>query len=444
MKRSHKLLGAFFGAALLAACGSSSSLSSSTPVVPQTAPLSAAPGLPQPLGLESASDRYRSHRATKSVQTFTVLYRFRGGKDGASPAADLIDVGGTLYGTTRGGGHLNQHYCYVYAYNGCGTVFALSLSGEQRVLYRFNGNPDGAIPYSALINVNGSLYGTTLSGGVYDSDFTGGTVYKITTSGKETVLLSFGGQDGGSYPIAGLTNLNGTLYGTTQGFWSSGCLGYCQGTVYKTTTSGKESLLYTFPPYSKYSQPDSPYPNADLTNVHGTLYSTAGNGSAYGGGEVYKITTSGKETQLYSFGATPTDGDYPYGGLINVNGTLYGTTEYGGEYGAGTIFKITPSGAYSQLYSFGRTPTDGKYPTGGLINVNGTLYGTTQKGGSNGSGTIFAFLKKSGQELVIYSFTGGRDGGGPEAGLINIGGTLYGTTAAGGVNNNGTVFSLSL
>jgi uncharacterized repeat protein (TIGR03803 family) len=151
---------------------------------------------------------------------------------------------------------------------------------------------------------------------------------------------------------------------------------------------------------------------------------------------------SGKETVLHTVDGSSGDGYAPYAGLINVNGTLYGTTVQGGAYctlGCGTVFSITTSGTETVLHSFG--PGDGEYPYAGLIDVNGTLYGTTLEGGA-GAGTIFS-ITPSGTEKVLYGFAGEPNGFEPYAGLINVKGTLYGTTAAGGVDGDGTVFSLS-
>ncbi|HTA55822.1 MAG TPA: choice-of-anchor tandem repeat GloVer-containing protein, partial [Candidatus Acidoferrales bacterium] len=162
---------------------------------------------------------------------------------------------------------------------------------------------------------------------------------------------------------------------------------------------------------------------------------------------------SGAEATIYSFGAPSHTGDglTPYGGLTNVSGVLYGTTEYGGaggycpsSGGCGTVFRVTTSGAETLLHSFGSTPEDGQNPyLESLINVNGKLYGTTSSGGAHGHGTIFR-ITKSGAETVLYSFGGGSgDGAYPFSGLVKVNGTLYGTTYRGGAHGFGTFFSLS-
>jgi uncharacterized repeat protein (TIGR03803 family) len=234
-----------------------------------------------------------------------------------------------------------------------------------------------------LTEVNGTLYGTTSAGGPG-----GGTVYSITTSGTETVLHTFGRGDG-LRPLAGLLNVKGTLYGTTVAGGKTGC--YDQrgcGTVFSVTTSGKESVLYSFTGTSG----DGANPNARLINVKGKLYGTTPLGGTYTRGTVFSIGATGTEQVLHNFGSG-SDGASPEAGLINVKGKLYGTTEAGGTNNHGTVFAITTSGAETVLHSFGGPPNDGAFPVAGLLNVNGTLYGTTAGGGAYGSygyGTVFA------------------------------------------------------
>jgi uncharacterized repeat protein (TIGR03803 family) len=232
--------------------------------------------------------------------------------------------------------------------------------------------------------------------------------------------------------VAGLINVKGTLYGTT---FLGGANG--DGTVFKLTTSGTETVLHNFPTGSR----DGYFLYAGLLNVKGTLYSTTYAGGASSFGTVFSITTSGAETVLYSFKGAPGDGLFPYAGLINVKGTLYGATYEGGANYDGTVFAITTSGAETVLYSFKGGSGDGEDPEAGLINVKGTLYGTTYEGGANGDGTVFK-ITTSGAETVLHSFGGLGDGALPLAGLLNFEGTLYGTTYEGGANGDGTVFSL--
>jgi uncharacterized repeat protein (TIGR03803 family) len=248
--------------------------------------------------------------------------------------------------------------------------------------------------------VNGTLYGTTGGGGAYGF----GTVYSVTLGGKEKVLHSFGNGTDGAYPVGDLIDVNGTLYGTTAGGGANGCgsYGYC-GTVFSITPGGTEKVLHNF-----VGAPSDGAGPRGLTNVGGTLYGTTYTGGANTYGTVFKITTSGKESVLYSFAGPPNDGSGPRAGLTNVGGTLYGTTCNGGanasvayyyclSKGDGTVYKITTSGTESVLHSFAGPPSDGLNPLAGLTNVGGTLYGTTFYGGkgrcsATGCGTVFSIV----------------------------------------------------
>ncbi len=314
----------------------------------------------------------------------------------------------------------------------------------ETVLYSFgNQSGDGSYPYAGLImDKKGNLYGTTLAGGTNNI----GTVFKVVPPGKkggawaETVLYSFGSQSGdGSYPYAGLImDKEGNLYGTTYYGGTNG-----QGTVFKVTSSGEESVLYSFGSQSG----DGYYPYAGLImDKKGNLYGTTYYGGANGVGTVFKVTSSGEESVLYSFGSQSGDGVYPYAGLImDKKDNLYGTTYGGGAIGWGTVFKVTPKGTESVLYSFGSQSGDGSYPWAGLImDKNDNLYGTTFEGGANGEGTVFE-LTAAGAETVLYSFTGSyTDGNGSYAGLVmDKEGNLYGASQNGPGYNYGVLFELS-
>jgi uncharacterized repeat protein (TIGR03803 family) len=373
---------------------------------------------------ENAPQRSLVHHA------YRVLHNFGALGDGMNPVAGLITINGTFYGTTSNGG-----------VNDAGTVFEIKKFGKEAVLHSFGGSGDGLHPVAGLINVNGTLYGTTSNGGASGV----GTVFEIKKSGKETVLHSFGGtSDGdgdGAGPYAGLLNVDGTLYGTTIGG------GGDFGTVFAITKSGAETVLHSFG-----APGDGAEPVASLISVNGTLYGTTEYGGAYGYGSygfgtVFEIKKSGAETVLHSFPSGSADGTQPLAGLLNVGGTLYGTASEGGANcdgsgGCGMVFKITTSGTETVFYSFkgDKSSNDGYYPVAGLVNVNGTLYGTTLAGGANGDGTVFA-ITKSGKETVLHSFKGGSDGSAPE-GLVQLDGALYGTTDSGGAYGDGTVFSL--
>jgi uncharacterized repeat protein (TIGR03803 family) len=364
-------------------------------------------------------------KQARPAVTYDLLYSFKL-QHGRTPYASLVNVNGTLYGTTYSGGTGRLRR---------GTVFAIATSGAQTVLHSFaGGSRDGAKPYAGLLNVNGTLYGTTSSGGAHNS----GTVFAITTAGAETVLHSFGAPGDGAAPHAGLIDVNGTLYGTT---YVGGTKKF--GTVFAIApSSGAETVLYSFAAGSG----DGAYPAAGLLNVNGTLYGTTHTYGASDCGTVFAITTAGAETTLYNFACEP-DGSHPQDALINVNGTLYGTTLYGGTNDEGTLFSITPSGTETVLHSFGGLG-DAATPYAGLTNVNGTLYGTSLYGGGiscssgGGCGTVYS-ITTSGKDTVLHSFGTKGDGSTPYAGLVNVNGTLYGTTLSGGEHCCGTVFSIT-
>ena len=279
------------------------------------------------------------------------------------------------------------------------------------------------------------------SGSVSSGNVT--TVAVTCLNQGESVLYSFGlpaGSDGQD-PYASLVmDASGNLYGTTYYGGTNDT-----GTVFKITSSGAESVLYSFGPNTGS---DGQYPAGSLImDASGNLYGATQDGGKNGTGTVFKIAPSGAESVLYSFGPnTGSDGQYPAGSLImDASGNLYGTTQDGGKNGTGTVFKIIPSGAESVLYSFGPSPgADGKTPTAGLVmDASGNLYGTTQFGSTSDSGTVFQ-ITPSGTESVLHSFGTGTDGQNPQARLImDRSGNLYGTTSGGGANGTGTVFQIS-
>jgi uncharacterized repeat protein (TIGR03803 family) len=369
--------------------------------------------------------------------SYSTLYSFGASYNGQQPKAGLIDLNGTLYGTTYGGGK------YV-----AGTVFSISTTGSEKVLYSFNTyskHTDGAHPSASLIAVNGVFYGTTEYGGEANL----GTVFKLSANGIEKVLHGFRGYyyheqryNDGANPVASLINVNGKLYGTTY----SGGNAQFYGTVFRISTSGKEKVLYSF---QSFEVGDGANPVASLVDLGGTLYGTTEDGGQYvynqlSGGTVFSVSTTGVEKVLYAFLPEPygSNGGIPKAGLINVDGTLFGTTAHDGPYGyaSGTAFSITTSGFPTNLHSFG-SGDDGSGSVAPLLKMRGTLYGTTSAGGAYGKGTVFK-MSLGGKEKVLHSFGYGSDGATPLAGLIDVNGTLYGTTSAGGTYGDGTVFAL--
>jgi uncharacterized repeat protein (TIGR03803 family) len=312
---------------------------------------------------------------------------------------------------------------------------AAARTGGFKSVYEFSGS-DGAKPFAGLVVLNKAFYGTTLFGG--SSSACGaegcGTVFTLSPRGTENVIYSFQGNADGENPFGGLTKLNGTLYGITQAGGT-----HNDGTVFAIAPSGSKRTLYSF----AGSTSDGKGPMATLLSYNGILYGTTEYGGANGFGTVFAIMPSGKETVLYSFAGQP-DGASPRSGLVVVNGTLYGTTEYGGSgacpnynpAGCGTVFSITTTGQEEVTYSFGQAGSDGTRPLASLVNAAGMLYGTTWSGGANGDGTVYQ-ITLTGQESVIYSFAGTPDGANPFAGLTYFKGTLYGTTSSGGVGGTG-------
>jgi uncharacterized repeat protein (TIGR03803 family) len=351
-----------------------------------------------------------------------------------------LDGKGTLYGTTEYGGN--------YGYYG-GTVFKLTPSGTETVLHSFNpgDSTDGVGPYAGLVrDAKGNLYGTTYGGGAYGS----GTIFEVTRKGKQTILYSFNPGNGtdGANPEGALVldKKTGDLYGTT---FRGGAYG--SGTVFELTPSSAETVLYSFNP-GNGTDAENPYAGL-VMDKKGNLYGTSG-GGAYKYGAVFEVTPSGTETVLYSFnGGNGTDGYAPFGGLVlDRKGNLYGTTKYGGgplicgSLGCGTVFKVTPSGDETILYRFGARSGDAIYPFAGLVrDKNGNLYGTTLAGGAQGNGVVFK-LTPSGAETILYSFNPGNGTDGYQAygGLaIDKGGNLYGTTEVGGAHGYGTVYKVT-
>ena len=367
------------------------------------------------------------------------------GSDARNPEAPLIgDSTGALYGTSTQGGD-------VRCLHGCGTVFKLTPSGtryRESILYAFQGTPDGFTPGAGLIaDSSGSLFGTTVNGGTYDW----GTVFKLTPTMNgyvETILYSFQGDPNGSDPFASLfEDSSGALYGTTFDFGP-----VVFGNVFKLTPHNGG---YIFSIIHSFNGSDGAYPQAALiADAGGALYGTArGGGPGPGSGTVFKLTPHGSAydfTLLYTF-TGGLDGGTPEAALLaDSGGALYGTTEFGGAAGKGTVFKLTPTAnGYSEsvLHSFAGG-ADGHHPVAPLIgDGTGALYGTTQ-GIYNAQrfGTAFK-LTPSGNGYdysVLHVFEGGSDGGIVDAPLIEDKmGRLYGTTLAGGTVGLGTVYKLT-
>lgn len=305
---------------------------------------------------------------------FTVLHSFKGK---AHSVADLINVNGTLYGTSPDGGA-----------QGKGTVFSISPAGAFTTLYSFKGgSADGANPQAGLTSVRGTLYGTTSSGGNVHNGacLNCGTVFSISTSGQEKVLYFFGSKaDDGIEPRSALVNVGGKLYGTTSNGGDGGVTG--DGTIFSVTTGGKEAVLHKF----KYGSDGSCSAGCYLNNLNGTLYGTACRGGKNNIGSVFSITLGGAFKTLYSASTHGNAGGYPKAALAGAGNTLYGTMSQGplGK-NNGTLFSITPGGALKVIYTFGGG-SDGATPMSRLILIGSKLFGTTSKGGTKNLGTVYS------------------------------------------------------
>jgi uncharacterized repeat protein (TIGR03803 family) len=378
----------------------------------------------------------------------TTLYSFTGGAvmgsiDGADPNGSLVQGSdGNLYGTTYSGA-------------GAGTVFKITLAGQETVLHVFGeGAGDGAYPAAGVIQgSDGNFYGTTAHG--IDFENVSGTVYGMSPAGAEVVLETFAFADGGDSPTLGgvIQGSDGVLHGVAAEVG-----GY---SVYGLTTTGMQVGGAGLGSLSSISHA------ALVQTIDGSLYGTTVNGGTHEMGTVFKAIPSQGSYVIYSFGGVPGDALAPGVPLIQgSDGNLYGTTATGGSpsatcpQGCGTVFRITPSGVETVLYYFGSNSTDGQGPSGALVLANdGNFYGTTAAGGltainafassncklKNGCGTIYK-ITPAGAETVLYSFgSTPADGLAPSGALLQASdGNFYGTTTAGGAANAGTVFKLTL
>jgi uncharacterized repeat protein (TIGR03803 family) len=378
----------------------------------------------------------RSH-----AQTFSVIYNFGGsGEGGLYPLAGLaIDAAGNLYGTASIGGS-----------SGAGVVFKMTESGQETVLYSFTGGTDGANPEASLLmDSAGNLYGTTYAGGTNGI----GTVFKLTQSGQETVLYNFaGGTADGANPQASLImDRAGNLYSTT---YAGGAYGL--GTVFELSKNGKETVLHSFG-----AGTDGASPVAGVTmDAGGNLYGTTSAGGTYTYGTVFQLTpvpvllTSSlspryRESILHNF-THQDDGDVPYAGLIfDRNGNLYGAATGGGVNSGGTIFELTPSAGgwnFTVVYGIAGWDISGAFQDL-YMDASGNLWGTTHCDGTYQAGTVYELTNSRGtwNYTSIYVFTGGNDGLYSYSNLVfDTQGNLYGTTKQGGDDYGfGVVFKIT-
>jgi uncharacterized repeat protein (TIGR03803 family) len=413
---------------------------------------------------------YVSAAIALSAQTFNTIHKFNV-TDGSSPMGALVQgLDGNLYGTTfQGGpsGALNDG-----RWNG--TLFKITLGqdglGKITVIYNFcslSNCADGNGPHGALTRAatGGEFYGVTTKGGANTdaSGLSGGTIFKITPRGTLRTLYNFCAQlncTDGEYPWSVTQAPNGELYGTTTEGGK-----YGGGTVFKISPSGALKTLYNFCSLDDdCASGKLPYSGL-LLGAGGAFWGTTTQGGTHrNGGTIFKITQSGEYTTIYNFCVQSSsvqecsDGADPSGTLVQtLNGDIFGVTSAGGT-GAGTIFKVTPSGTFKTFYNFCSQAgcMDGGVPEAGLIQASdGNLYGTTTDGGLNGYGTIFK-ITPSGTLTTLYSICSQKlcaDGWNPMTQMVqSTNGYLYGTNLEGGetlaspitAETPGTIFMLSV
>jgi uncharacterized repeat protein (TIGR03803 family) len=378
---------------------------------------------------------------TARAQTVTVLRTFGNSTDGQNPYGGLIESGNALYGVTAEGG---TGTCPSPGTTGCGTVFTISSKG-YKVLWSFKGPPsDGAGPgYENLVtDGKGTFYGTTVGGGTGPCKSNGvvvgcGTVFKITSTGTETVLWNFAGPpNDGAIPNGGLAiDSSGNLYGTTlvggngscSGSTGSGC-----GTVFEVTSTGTENVRYNF---KNLADGITPFSGLVLDPA-GNLYGTTTEGGTGDAGTVFEVTPSGSKTILHSFSLGQLAGGVlPYGGLVRDSaGNLYGTAAGGGaSCSCGIVFELSGT-TFKIMYAFAGAPTDGASPYATLLrDSKGNLYGTTVAGGANDAGAVFE-IPIGGAEKMLASLNGTTQGNQPFGSIWTSGpnADLYGTAGYGG------------
>ena len=361
---------------------------------------------------------------------------------GGNPEGKLVEGrDGNLYGTT-----------YGYLGKGNGMIFKITPSGSFTELH-------GGGEYAAGLTLgsDGNFYGTSYAGGTGGDGF----VFKMTSSGALTTLYTFAANSNGiwangNFPRGLVQASDGNFYGTTYYGGTNTCISggtnYGCGTVYRITPGGTLTTLYNF--CSKSGCADGQNPGTLVLGADGSLYGTTlyGGGSACNGGcgTIFKITTTGTFATLHSFDST--DGAVPAALIQATDGNIYGTTSYGGSgsscsSGCGTIFKMTSAGVVTTLHSFGIS--DGSVPDGMIQGADGNFYGVTEGGGTSVYGTIFK-ITSTGTITTLHSFDK-TDGANPTALVQHSNGSFYGTTVSGGKTSYhfcqaycGTLFSLSV
>jgi uncharacterized repeat protein (TIGR03803 family) len=341
---------------------------------------------------------------------------------------------------------MSSRGCIIAIFCAVGSI--ASAAQNLNTLYSFNGNAEGAAPLGALTQAtDGNLYGTT--GGGVSENFGYGTIFKTTPSGAVTTLYSFcsmsGCPDGTSAAAPLVQAADGDFYGTTE---KGGT--HDSGTVYKVTASGALTTLYNFCSISGCTDGYIPGPGGLLQSSDRNFYGTTEFGGTHGSGTVYKISSAGILTTVYNFCSQSNcaDGYLPIAGLIQASdGNFYGDTYYGGTNDEGTVFRISLAGALTTIYSFCSQSncTDGSEPVAGLVQaIDGNFYGTTSGfgGGSTNYGTVYK-ITSDGKLKTLHVFDR-KDGSTPYAAMIQAGDrNLYGTTDNGGDFGDGILFEIT-
>ncbi|HLZ39955.1 MAG TPA: choice-of-anchor tandem repeat GloVer-containing protein [Candidatus Sulfotelmatobacter sp.] len=377
-----------------------------------------------------------------SAQTykFRTIYSFPSSGTGPSRVSSnlILDSAGNLYGVSAQGGQYQQ-----------GTVFKVTPSGTLSVLYSFQGLPDGSGPSASLFRDKaGNLYGTTFGGGTdaCGPNFPGcGTVFKLTPGGQESILYRFTGLNDGALPTISVTaDSAGNVYGATLNEVQAGGAGG-NGDVYKIDTKGTFTILHSFCAIDPNCS-DGQYPMSGLIpDASGNLYGSTDGGGQFNGGTIYKITPFDVESVLYSF---PNEYESQNWGNLTRDslGNFYGVTVAGtlNTIDGGKVFKVSSTGVETVPFSFCVTQPGciaGDEPEAPLqIDKSGNIFGVVTQGGKHGSGGVFK-LTPGGTEALIYNFPSGFSSYGV---VMDPAGNLYGVSVNGGTYNAGAIYKLTL
>jgi uncharacterized repeat protein (TIGR03803 family) len=373
--------------------------------------------------------------ATKALKinhkpvTFTTLYNFTdGSNDGGGPFGQpVVDRDGNIFGTASAGGASDD-----------GTVWEFNSSGAISALHSFDYS-DGAYPYGGLAlqnaAVNGNMWGTTSAGG----SGSWGTVFEINSSGTFSTLYNFGSHGGDpEYILSSAIVHGGNVYGTSNRGGTDG-----RGTIWEVSSSGTETILHSF----HGDDGGAPYFSNLLRDKAGDLFGVTYNGGADDYGVLFELTSGGVFSVLHSFNGS-SDGGGPFGNVLEYKGSLYGTADGGGSNNYGTMWQYNISGGtFTVLHNFDYS--DGAHPLGGVSCQEGkttvcagNLFGTTFYGGANGYGVVFE-IDSSGAYTDLHDFDY-SDGAGPYARpFVDTAGNVYGTTDYGGSSDEGTLWEIT-